>query len=94
MVLERPVPCEDLVGFLDRHGGTIEEDVASVIMQQATLAALTCCQRGVLHRDIKLENLLINLNTLEVKLIDFGCGEILNNEGYTSFSGMYYPSKR
>ncbi|XP_056094925.1 serine/threonine-protein kinase pim-2-like [Rhinichthys klamathensis goyatoka] len=87
MVLERPVPCEDLVGFLDRHKGTIEEDVASVIMQQATLAAQTCCQRGVLHRDIKLENLLINPNTLEVKLIDFGCGEILINEGYTSFSG-------
>ncbi|CAM4730636.1 unnamed protein product [Leuciscus chuanchicus] len=87
MVLERPAPSEDLLSFLDRYRGTIEEDVASVIMQQATLAAQTCCQRGVLHRDIKLENLLINPDTLEVKLIDFGCGEILNNEGYTSFSG-------
>ncbi|CAM4730632.1 unnamed protein product [Leuciscus chuanchicus] len=87
MVLERPAPSEDLLSFLDRYRGTIEEDVASVIMQQATLAAQTCCQRGVLHRDIKLENLLINPDTLEVKLIDFGCGEILYNEGYTSFSG-------
>ncbi|XDV53845.1 hypothetical protein PO909_022255, partial [Leuciscus waleckii] len=87
MVLERPAPSEDLLSFLDRYRGHIEEDVASVIMQQATLAAQTCCQRGVLHRDIKLENLLINPDTLEVKLIDFGCGEILNNEGYTSFSG-------
>ncbi|XP_056117374.1 serine/threonine-protein kinase pim-2-like [Rhinichthys klamathensis goyatoka] len=87
MVLEWPTPCENLIEFLDRHNGIIEEDMANVIMLQATLAAQTCCQRGVLHRDIKLENLLINPHTLDVKLIDFGCGEILTNAGYTSFAG-------
>ncbi|CAM4735968.1 unnamed protein product [Leuciscus chuanchicus] len=93
MVLELPTPCENLFEFLDRHEGTLEENVVKAIMKQATLAAQTCCQRGVLHRDIKLENLLINLDTLEVKLIDFGCGEILTNAGYTSFAGMYYSSE-
>ncbi|KAK9974154.1 hypothetical protein ABG768_022261 [Culter alburnus] len=87
MVLERPPHCENLIEFLDRHEGTIKEDIASVIIQQATLAAQTCCQRGVLHRDIKLENLLINPDSLDVKLIDFGCGEILTDAGYTSFAG-------
>ncbi|XP_048009404.1 serine/threonine-protein kinase pim-2-like [Megalobrama amblycephala] len=83
-VLERPPHCENLIEFLDRHRGTIKEDVASVIIKQATLAAQTCCQRGVLHRDIKLENLLINPDTLDIKIIDFGCGEILTDAGYTS----------
>ncbi|XP_067263151.1 uncharacterized protein [Chanodichthys erythropterus] len=87
MVLERPPHCENLIEFLDRHEGTITEDIASVIIKQATLAAQTCCQRGVLHRDIKLENLLINPDSLDVKLIDFGCGEILTDAGYTSFAG-------
>ncbi|CAM4534913.1 unnamed protein product [Leuciscus chuanchicus] len=93
MVLELPTPCENLFEFLDRHEGTLEENVVKAIMKQATLAAQVCCQRGVLHRDIKLENLLINPDNLEVKLIDFGCGEILTNAGYTSFAGMYYSSE-
>lgn len=83
MVLERPMPCQSLYEFLKCYKGTIEEDVSQVIMCQATLAAQKCCQRGVLHRDIKLENLLINPDTLEVKLIDFRCGEILTSAGYT-----------
>ncbi|KAG1945792.1 uncharacterized protein LOC120486501 [Pimephales promelas] len=87
MVLEYPTPCEDLIKFLCRHNGIIEESIAKVIMCQATLAAQMCCRRGVLHRDVKLENLLINPDSLDVKLIDFGCGEILSDEGYTSFAG-------
>lgn len=41
-----------------------------------------CCQRGVFHCDIKLDNLLINPETLEVKLIDFGCGDLMRETGY------------
>ncbi|KAK2872305.1 hypothetical protein Q8A67_022202 [Cirrhinus molitorella] len=87
MVLERPMPCQSLFDYLKCYKGTIEEDVVRVIMHQVIYAAQTCCQRGVLHRDIKLENLLINPDTLKVKLIDFGCGAILTDEGYTSFAG-------
>lgn len=89
MVLERPIPCEDLFDFVTRHGGRIDERIAKVVMWQATQAAYVSCQRGVFHRDIKHENLLINKETLEVKLIDFGCGALLHSSSYTSFMGMY-----
>uniref|UniRef100_A0A672SCH6 non-specific serine/threonine protein kinase n=1 Tax=Sinocyclocheilus grahami TaxID=75366 RepID=A0A672SCH6_SINGR len=47
----------------------------------------------VLHRDVKLDNLLINRETSEVKLIDFGCGDILRRSPYKSYHGtaVYSP---
>ncbi|XP_056122232.1 serine/threonine-protein kinase pim-1-like [Rhinichthys klamathensis goyatoka] len=90
MVLECPSPCENLVQFMRRHGGRLKEEKARHIMRQAAHAANVCCLRGVLHRDIKLHNLLINRETSEVKLIDFGCGDMMRSLPYRSYSGMYY----
>lgn len=91
MVLERPMPSEELLSFLLRQESIIDEDGARLIMWQGIFAAQTCCRRKVFHRDIKMENILINPDTLEIKLIDFGCGEILTDAPYTSFAGMYDP---
>ncbi|XP_073703960.1 uncharacterized protein [Garra rufa] len=93
MVMECPSPCEDLFTFAELHGGSIDEALARGIMRQATQAAYMCCHRGVLHADIKLENLLINMETHEVKLIDFGCGDLLKKSAYKIFTGtdQYCP---
>ncbi|KAF4094817.1 hypothetical protein G5714_023895 [Onychostoma macrolepis] len=87
MVLECPSPCENLIEFLRRHGGSLDEETTQKIMWQAAHATNTCHLRGVLHRDVKLENLLINRETSEVKLIDFGCGDILRRSPYKSYRG-------
>ncbi|XP_060758999.1 serine/threonine-protein kinase pim-2-like, partial [Neoarius graeffei] len=52
----------------------------------------SCCEATVprhlrASRDIKLENILINLDTLEVKLINFGCGKLLTDEVYKDNKG-------
>ncbi|XP_058602363.1 serine/threonine-protein kinase pim-2 [Onychostoma macrolepis] len=93
MVMDCPSPCEDLFEFAERRGGSIDESLARVVMRQATQAAYMCCRRGVLHGDIKLENLLINKETHEVKLIDFGCGDLLKKSAYKIFTGtdQYCP---
>ncbi|KAG1934696.1 serine/threonine-protein kinase pim-2 [Pimephales promelas] len=88
MVLERPSHCIDVFEFLDHHeAGFLDEKTAQTIMAQATTAAHMCCRRGVFHSDIKLENLLINTETHEVKLIDFGCGDFLQESAYDDFCG-------
>ncbi|XP_073684032.1 serine/threonine-protein kinase pim-1-like [Garra rufa] len=93
LVLECPSPCENLVEFVRSHGGSLNEDTARQIMWQVAYAANMCCLRGVLHRDVKLDNLLINRETYEVKLIDFGSGDILRRSPYRSYFGtaLYAP---
>ncbi|XP_053537938.1 serine/threonine-protein kinase pim-3-like [Ictalurus punctatus] len=58
-------------------------------MLQVIWAARHCCARGVLHSDINLENLLINTRTMDIKLIDFGCGRLLKDSPYSSFTGNF-----
>ncbi|XP_036430982.1 serine/threonine-protein kinase pim-1-like [Colossoma macropomum] len=87
LVLERPDPCVDLESFIDNFGDYAEEEAARAIMLQAVDAVSQCSMRGVLHRDIKLENFLINTDTSEVKLIDFGCGDRIRSTGYNHFAG-------
>ncbi|XP_062866003.1 serine/threonine-protein kinase pim-2-like isoform X3 [Trichomycterus rosablanca] len=85
LILERPIPCMDLFDFIQQF--PMNEAVAQLIMWQVVLAAIHCHDCGVFHRDIKPENLLVNTETLEVKLIDFGCGDLHKETAYTSFSG-------
>ncbi|XP_036446367.1 serine/threonine-protein kinase pim-3-like [Colossoma macropomum] len=87
LVLERPDPCMDLESFTDEFEGSIDEDRACAIMLQVLEAVCQCCKRCVFHRDIKAENLLINKDTSDVKLIDFGCGDWIRKTGYKEFAG-------
>ncbi|XP_072547036.1 serine/threonine-protein kinase pim-2-like [Salminus brasiliensis] len=89
LILERPDPCMDLNTLIALCGGSFSEEIASQIMVQAVEAARTCHKRGVLHRDIKLENFLFNMDTSELKLIDFGCGDWIKKSGYRDFSGTF-----
>jgi serine/threonine protein kinase len=44
------------------------------------LLALTQCNAAkVIHRDLKPQNIIINLNTLKPKLIDFGLSLLIDH---------------
>ncbi|XP_060754241.1 serine/threonine-protein kinase pim-1-like, partial [Neoarius graeffei] len=85
LVLERPSPCVDLREFCTHMNSQLCEPLACEIMWQVVQAARHCCDCGVLHHDIKAENLLINIDTLQGKLIDFGCGDLLKDSPYQRF---------
>ncbi|NXD46940.1 PIM3 kinase, partial [Copsychus sechellarum] len=42
-----------------------------------------CTSCGVLHKNIKPENILLDLGTGQLKLIDCGCGTFLQGKAYT-----------
>ncbi|XP_016119179.1 serine/threonine-protein kinase pim-1-like, partial [Sinocyclocheilus grahami] len=86
MVLERPSPCVDMHYIWEHHGGLFREDLARYFMWQVIATAAMCCSREVFHRDIKMPN-LVSTETLEVNLIDFGCGDLLKSASYITYSG-------
>ncbi|NWV82887.1 PIM1 kinase, partial [Dasyornis broadbenti] len=86
IMMECPEQSQDLFHFI-RARGFLPEEEARVLFHQVLEAVRHCTSCGVLHRDIKPGNILINLCMGQAKLIDFGCGTFLQDTAYTQFAG-------
>ena len=91
IVMER-FNSKDLFDFISEKG-PLGENLAKQLFRQVLETVSQCHHRGVLHRDIKDENILIDLQTHQVKIIDFGSGVYLHDAFYTDFNGtsVYSP---
>uniref|UniRef100_A0A8C5ENL5 non-specific serine/threonine protein kinase n=1 Tax=Gouania willdenowi TaxID=441366 RepID=A0A8C5ENL5_GOUWI len=88
IVMERPPDTVDGADYLFEVNH-IPEDQVKVIFKQIINAALLMHKNGVFHRDLKLNNILVNRSkgTPEIRVIDFGCGDFVENEPFSRFYG-------
>ena len=92
IVMDRPDTCKDMFDYISEKG-SLDEKVAANFFRQVVQTVLACHSSGVIHRDIKDENILVNLKTGKLKLIDFGSGSFIKDDHYTEFEGtrVYSP---
>lgn len=73
------------------HSLDVSFDPTQIIIKQLVNALIEIHSRGVFHRDIKLENILIETDSEAPRIwvIDFGCATFLSDNKDTTVQGRF-----
>lgn len=85
IVTDRPQNVQDLFDFISTNK-QLEEEIVRGFFMQVVQAVVACHTNGVVHRDLKDENLLVDLITGQVSLIDFGSSAEWQEAPYEKFT--------
>ncbi|XP_017781220.1 PREDICTED: protein kinase kin1-like, partial [Nicrophorus vespilloides] len=71
----------DLCNFIKgQRNGKLEEHYTRVFARQLISAISHMHNQGIVHRDLKMENIMLNQSNDKIKIVDFGLSNIYNGE--------------
>ena len=79
----------DLHDYINSRESAMDGDMAHHLFKQVLLTVIECHKRGIVHRDIKDENVMFD-HMKHLKLIDFGGATFLSyavDGTFNSFAG-------
>ena len=80
-------PPKDLFDLVEQHPVGLPAHLVRSYLGQIADAIAFLHMRGIVHRDIKDENVVLSANGDRCWLIDFGSAGIVRRNGWNSFSG-------
>ncbi|CAG5107285.1 Oidioi.mRNA.OKI2018_I69.chr1.g3244.t1.cds [Oikopleura dioica] len=86
LVMQRPSNSCDLFDVSSKLGA-LAEDPTKIIFSNIVNSVISLHRAGLVHRDIKDENILVDLETLETNIIDFGCATKTTDAPMTQLTG-------
>lgn len=89
LILERPSPCRDLFDYITECGSMPEAEARDFFRQVVDML-VQVHEAGIIHRDVKDENVLVEMDTRRLRLLDFGSGSFYHDDVYTEFDGRSF----
>uniref|UniRef100_A0A3Q2DAJ4 non-specific serine/threonine protein kinase n=1 Tax=Cyprinodon variegatus TaxID=28743 RepID=A0A3Q2DAJ4_CYPVA len=91
LVMERPVPCDNLLVYLMKQKPPLNENDAKIIIKQLVQAVIYLHNANIDHKDINFGNILIrkDLEEPKVYLIDFGVSSFLDRKPHQDLINFY-----
>jgi serine/threonine protein kinase len=90
IIMPKLINCMDLFDYLEsKQRGRLSEQEACHFFRQLIRINIDLLNIGVVHRDLKSENLLVDLDTMQLVLIDFGASAIYRNN-HSNHTNAYY----
>ena len=83
------VDGQTLSAYVKEHGGKLSFDEALELLGPIAEALGKLHEAGVVHRDVKPENIMVRRETKETVLLDFGAARVLDNRTMSLSSQIY-----
>mgnify|MGYP000030072379 CR=1 FL=1 len=83
------VEGQTLSAYVQEHGGKLSFEEALALLGPIAEALGRLHEAGVVHRDVKPDNIMVRRGSKETVLLDFGAARVLSNETMSLSSQIY-----